>query len=80
MGKPIVFVPGIGDLDNVQTLAGLTILGYVSETIAEYDAKLDVPVSRSLVMTTGREIVKQAYLTAGRPEAYNENIVRYLTD
>ena len=80
MGKPIVFVPGIGDLDNVQTLAGLTILGYVSETIAEYDAKLDVPVCRSLVMTTGREIVKQAYLTAGRPEAYNENIVRYLTD
>ena len=80
MGKPIVFVPGIGDLDNVQTLAGLTILGYVSETIAEYDAKLDVPVCRSLVMTTGREIVKQAYLTAGRPEAYDENIVRYLTD
>ena len=80
MGRPVVFVPGIMDLDNVQTLAGLTLLGYVSRTIAEYDAKLDVPVSRSLVMTTGREVVRQAYLEAGRPESYNEDIVHYLTD
>jgi len=80
MGRPVVFVPGIMDLDNVQTLAGLTLLGYVSQTIAEYDAKLDVPVSRSLVMTTGREVVRQAYLKAGRPEAYNDDMVHYLTD
>ena len=80
MGRPVVFVPGIMDLDNVQTLAGLTLLGYVSRTIAEYDAKLDVPVSRSLVMTTGREVVRQAYLEAGRPESYNEDMVHYLTD
>lgn len=80
MGRPIVFVPGIMDLDNVQTLAGLTLLGYVSKTIAEYDAKLDVPVSRSLVMTTAREVVRQAYLEAGRPEVYNDDMVHYLTD
>ena len=80
MGRPVVFVPGIMDMDNVQTLAGLTLLGYVSRTIAEYDARLDVPVSRSLVMTTGREVVKQAYLEAGRPESYNEDMVHYLTD
>lgn len=80
MGRPVVFVPGIMDMDNVQTLAGLTLLGYVSRTIAEYDARLDVPVSRSLVMTTGREVVRQAYLEAGRPESYNEDMVHYLTD
>ncbi len=80
MGRPVVFVPGIMDMDNVQTLAGLTLLGYVSKTIAEYDAKLDVPVSRSLVMTTGREVVRQAYLEAGRPESYNDDMVHYLTD
>lgn len=80
MGRPIVFVPGILDMDNVQTLAGLTMLGYVSKTIAEYDAQLDVPVSRSLVMTTGREIVKQSYLEAGRPDAFNEDMVYYVTD
>ena len=80
MGRPVVFIPGIMDLDNVQTLAGLTLLGHVAKSIAEYETKLDVPVSRSLVMTTGREVVKQAYLEAGRPDAYNEDMVHYLTD
>ncbi len=80
MGRPILFVPGIMDLDNVQTLAGLTILGHTAKTVAEYDTKLDVPVSRSLVLTAGREIIKQSYLEAGRPDAYNENMVHYLTD
>ena len=80
MGRPILFVPGIMDLDNVQTLAGLTILGHTAKTVAEYDTKLDVPVSRSLVLTAGREIIKQSYLEAGRPDAYNEDMVHYLTD
>jgi hypothetical protein len=80
MGRPVLFIPGIMDMDNVQTLAGLTMLGYVTKTIAEYDTKLDVPVSRSLVMTAGREIVKQAYLEAGTPDSYSEDMVHYLTD
>ncbi|MBN1945362.1 MAG: hypothetical protein JW797_06765 [Bradymonadales bacterium] len=80
MGRPILFVPGISDMDNVQTLAGLTLLGHVSKTIAEYDTKIDVPCCRSLVMTAGREVVKQAYLEAGRPDAFDENCVHYLTD
>ena len=80
MGRPILFVPGIMDLDNVQTLAGLTILGHTAKMVAEYDTRLDVPVSRSLVLTAGREVIKQAYLAAGRPDAYSEDMVHYLTD
>lgn len=80
MGRPILFVPGISDMDNVQTLAGLTILGHVAKMIAEYDTKLDVPVARSLVMTAGREVVRQAYLEAGRPDAFHPDIVHYVTD
>jgi hypothetical protein len=80
MGRPVLFVPGIMDMDNVQTLAGLTILGHVSKTVAEYDTEIDVPVSKSLVMTTGREVVYQGYLEAGRPDAYSDDIVHYITD
>jgi hypothetical protein len=80
MGRPILFVPGIMDMDNVQTLAGLTILGHTAKMAAEYDTALDVPVSRSLVMTAGREVIKQAFLEAGRPDGYNDNMVHYLTD
>jgi hypothetical protein len=79
MGRPILFVPGIMDMDNVQTLAGLTILGHVAKMVAQYETEIDVPVSQSLVMTAGREVVRQAFLEAGRPDAFNDNMVHYLT-
>jgi hypothetical protein len=31
-------------------------------------------------MSTGRETVRESYLAAGRPDFYNDNIVRYITD
>ena len=80
MGKSILYVPGIQDLDDVQTVAGITILGSLAKMIAKYDTKLDVPVSRSMVLAAARETVKQSYLSAGRPDAYNDDIVHYVTD
>jgi hypothetical protein len=80
MGRKIIYIPGIMDMDSMQTIAGVTILGRVAKLAAEYEAKLEVPVSRSLVMVTCREVVKEAYLNAGRPDAYNDNMVYYLTD
>lgn len=80
MGRPILFIAGIQDMDDVQTLAGITILGHVAEQVAEYDAKINMPVSRSLVMTAARETIKAAYQTAGRPDAYSDDMVNYITD
>jgi hypothetical protein len=80
MGQPVLYIAGIQDMDNVQTLAGLTILGSIAEMIAEYETSLVMPTSRSLVMTTARETVKQAYLAAGRPDAYRDDSIYYVTD
>jgi hypothetical protein len=80
MGKPILFIPGIQDMDNVQTVSGLSILASVGKLAAQYETKLEVPVSRSLVMSTARETLKQAYLSVGRPDLYNDNSVYYITD
>ena len=80
MGKKIFFIPGTQDMENIQTIAGVTILGRVAKLAAEYECQLEVPVARSLVMIVGREIVKEAYMNAGRPDAFNEDMVRYLTD
>jgi hypothetical protein len=80
MGRPILFIPGIQDMDNVQTVAGMTILGEIAKMTAQYETKLEVPVSRSIVMSTGRETVRQAYLEAGRPDLYNDDMVHYITD
>ena len=80
MGRPVLYVAGTQDLDNVQTVAGITILSSVAKRVAEYDAHLEMPTSRSLVMTTARETAKEAYLAAGRPDAYNEDHIYYVTD
>jgi hypothetical protein len=80
MGRPILFVPGILDLNDMQTIAGLTILGKLAQRAAEYDTRLIVPVCRSMVLSTAKEIVKESFLKAGRPDAYDPNSVFYLTD
>ncbi|MCG3127787.1 MAG: hypothetical protein CHACPFDD_02659 [Phycisphaerae bacterium] len=80
MGRPIIFIPGIQDMNDIQTVAGLIILGRVAQTAAEHDAQLEVPTSRSLVMTTARETVATSYMNAGRPDAYDEKKIYYVTD
>lgn len=80
MGKPVLYVPGIGEIDDIQTIASVTILGQIATMVAEYDAELLVPCSRSLVMSTAQEVVKESYLEAGRPDAYKQENIRYLTD
>lgn len=80
MGRSCLFIPGIQDINDIQTVAGITVLSRVAGLAAEYDATLEVPTSRSLVMTMARETVEAAYLAAGRPDAYREDNIYYLTD
>lgn len=80
MGKKIFYVPGISDMDNMQTIAGITILGRVAELTAQYETWLEVPVCRSMVMITAKEIVRESYSKVGRPDAFQEDQVYYLTD
>lgn len=80
MGRACLYVPGIQDMNDIQTIAGLTILSRVAEQAAEYDCVLETPTSKSLVMTAAREAVATAFLKAGRPDAYNEDLIYYVTD
>jgi hypothetical protein len=80
MGRSCLFVPGVQDINDIQTIAGLTILSRVAHRAAEYDARLEVPTSKSLVMTAARETVQGAYLSAGRPDLYSEDAITYVTD
>ena len=80
MGKSVLFVPGISDLDQVETITGLNILGHVAEHTAKYETSLNVPVSKSIVMEAGREVCKEAYLRAGRPDLYYDDMVHYVTE
>ena len=80
MGRPILYVPGIMDMNEVETVAGVVVLGHVANMTAQYETELDVPVARAIVMQSARQVAKEAYMTQGRPEMYNEDMVHYVTD
>ncbi|MBD3371008.1 hypothetical protein GF402_11700 [Candidatus Fermentibacteria bacterium] len=80
MGRPVLYIPGIMDMDNIQTIASTVILGRVAARTAEYGTPLMVPVSKSVVLSVAQEVVKEAYLEAGRPDAFQKDSISYLTD
>ncbi len=79
MGKPIYYVPGIGDMTYVSTIASTFILGEVSKKVAQYDSTIKVPHYNPVVMTVSKEVVKQAFLEAGRPDSYREDINQFIS-
>ena len=79
MGKKVLYVPGIQSMDEIQTIASLAVLGHVAKQTALYGAELDVPNRDPLTYAAARETVRQAYLESGRPDAYKESIVNYVT-
>jgi hypothetical protein len=80
LGKPILYIPGIMDIDNIQTIASLSLLSYIAQKSALYETELIMPVSRSVVMTVAQEVIKEAYLKVGRSDLYRADRVFYLTD
>ena len=80
MGRPVLFIPGINDIDDIQTLAGVNILSHVAFIAAEYDTPIIVATRRSVTLAVCEETVKQASLAAGRPEVYVPNNMRFLSD
>ena len=80
MGRPVLYVPGIMDMDNIQTIASMVILGRVAARTAKFGSPLLVPVSKSVVLSVSQEVVKESYLEAGRPDAYESDNIFYLTD
>ncbi len=74
MGKPIYYVPGIGGMSSISTIASAFILGEVSKKVAQYDSYIKIPHYDPIVMTVCKEVVKQSYLEAGRPDSYRDDL------
>jgi hypothetical protein len=80
MGKPILYVPGLSSMSDVATIASINILGPVTKKIAEYESTLLVPNADPIVMTVARQVVKESFLEAGRPDSFDEDMVFFITD
>ncbi|MCK4572766.1 MAG: hypothetical protein KAU36_00270 [candidate division Zixibacteria bacterium] len=78
MGRPVLYVPGIAELDEIETIAGVSILGRVAKITAQYDTPLNVPVRYPLVLAACQEVVEQSYIEMGKGDSYDEDMVRYV--
>ncbi len=75
MGRPVLFVHGLTSMGSISTMAAVNILSRIARRIAEYDAILKVVNNDPIVLSVSQEVVKEAYLEAGRPDAYNPDYV-----
>jgi len=79
MGRPILYVPGLSTLADVATIASINILSGVARKVAEYETRLIMPNFDPVVMTVAQEVVREGYMAAGKPDAYREQDVFYVT-
>jgi len=79
MGRPVLYVPGIEEIQDIQTVAGLVILGHVAEAAARYETEIRVTCMIPLVMVVAEEVVRQAFANAGRPDAHRPENVQFVS-
>lgn len=80
LGKPVMYIPGTQNIENIQTIASIQLLTSVATKCANYDIPIIVPLNRAFMVGVAEEAVKQGYMNAGRPDAYNRDNIRYLSD
>jgi hypothetical protein len=80
MGRPMLYVPGIGTISDIATIASLNILAQVAKKAAEYETPLVVPNFDPIVYTVAHEVVKEAYLETGKPDAFKADNVYFITN
>ena len=85
MAKPVIISTGIGGLTDItapQTIAGLSMVGYVARLCAKYGARLIAPARQPSVIPVETEIIQTAFNEEGKVEeaARASEMVRYLSD
>ena len=79
MGRPVLYVTGTEDINDIQTIASLLVLGHVAKMVAEYDTEIKVANFFPITMTVAEDIVRQGYARAGRSDAHKPENVMFIS-
>lgn len=79
MGKPILMVPGIGDLNAISVQA-LKIFAYVTKTAVRFGTPIRLCCAVAAVYTVAQEIIRDVYQEEGEIDRYDQDSVRFLSD
>lgn len=81
MGRPILMVPGVSDLkDDVVPLQALAIFSHIIKSSAQFGNRILLPCAYPAVYTVADEVARDSYAAVGRPELYDPDSVRFISD
>jgi hypothetical protein len=79
LGRPILFNPGSYSLQDVPTLAALSVMGYVAQIVAKLAGRMIVVTCQPANVPICTETIQRAYDEVNRSEYFDPNDVRFLT-
>jgi hypothetical protein len=80
MGRPVHITPGLSDVTDARTLAEFMVASHVAKQCARYDTRLISTLADITQLAVQDEVVREAYLEAGKPEAYNPDDTMFLSN
>jgi hypothetical protein len=79
MGRPVTMIPGLTDF-GVVAVQALTIFKYITKQIAKFATPMRLLTANATVYAVAQEAIQDAYNEAGRPDLYDPDDVRFLSD
>jgi hypothetical protein len=79
MGRPVLMVPGIGELNAISAQA-INIFSQVTKTAAQFGTPIRLCCANAAVFTLAQETIRDVYQGQGQIERYDPDSVRFVSD
>lgn len=79
MGRPVTMIPGLTSF-GVVAVQALTIFKYITKQIARFATPMRLLTGNATVYAVAQETIQEAYNEAGRPDLYDADSIRFLSD
>lgn len=80
MGRPIIMVPGIGELNAVSVQA-VNVFAHVTKTAAQFGTPIRLCCANAAVFTVAQEVIRDVYQSQGVMERFDsQNTVQFVSD
>lgn len=79
MGRPVLMVPGLGDL-NANSMQALRIFSHITKIAAKFANPIRVCCAVAPVYTVAQEIIRDTYQAEGMIDRYDPDSVQFVSD
>lgn len=79
MGRPVLMVPGLGDLNAISVQA-LNIFAHITRTAARFANPIRLCCGNAAVFAVAQEVIRDVYQSEGMPERQEPDSVRFVSD